>query len=233
MDKTVNTVIYRLKQRRNSVRVKQSETYYPTALRVLGVKVPDQREIVRWLRKEVKNWLPRDIIDLSIKLVETGIYECQQVAYELLGKSNKLVGGLTREDLTALATGLDNWASVDAYSIYLYGIKWRQGIISDNDVLDLAESDNRWERRVAIVSTVALNQKAHGGMGDADRTLMICEKVIDDRDDMVVKALSWALRELAKREDQPVRKFMEENDSRLAGRVCREVWNKLNTGKKN
>ena len=51
--------------------------------------------------------------------------------------------------------------------------------------------------------------------------------------DMVVKALSWALRELAKREDGPVREFMEENDERLAGRVRKEVWNKLNTGKKN
>jgi 3-methyladenine DNA glycosylase AlkD len=30
-------------------------------------------------------------------------------------------------------------------------------------------------------------------------TLEVCRALIDDRDDMVVKALSWALRELANR----------------------------------
>ncbi len=60
-------------------------------------------------------------------------------------------------------------------------------------------------------------------------------KVFGNRihDDMVVKALSWALRELSKREEEPIRKFMNKNDSRLAGRVRREVWNKLNIGRKN
>ena len=54
-----------------------------------------------------------------------------------------------------------------------------------------------------------------------------------DRDDMVVKALSWALRELAKRDPKPVVAFIEQFGERLAARVIREVQNKLNTGLKN
>jgi 3-methyladenine DNA glycosylase AlkD len=83
------------------------------------------------------------------------------------------------------------------------------------------------------VSTVALNNKARGGSGDTDRTLTICDMLVEDRDDMVVKALSWALRELSKRDPEAVRKFMEENKRRLAPRVTREVNNKLQTGLKN
>jgi 3-methyladenine DNA glycosylase AlkD len=83
------------------------------------------------------------------------------------------------------------------------------------------------------VSTVALNNKARGGSGDTDRTLMICDMLVEDRDDMVVKALSWALRELSKRDPEAVRKFMQENKRRLAPRVTREVNNKLQTGLKN
>ncbi|HUS10646.1 MAG TPA: DNA alkylation repair protein, partial [Pyrinomonadaceae bacterium] len=63
-----------------------------------------------------------------------------------------------------------------------------------------ARSKNRWLRRTALVSTVPLNNKARGGRGDSERTLMICEMLLDDRDDMVIKALSWALRELSKRD---------------------------------
>ena len=53
-----------------------------------------------------------------------------------------------------------------------------------------------------------------------------------DRDDMVVKAMSWALRELAKRDPLAVRRFAASHQD-LAPRVVREVTNKLKTGLKN
>ena len=56
---------------------------------------------------------------------------------------------------------------------------------------------------------------------------MICEKVVSDRDDMIVKALSWALRELSKSDKPAVEEFMEKYDSQLAGRVRREVFMKF------
>ena len=40
-----------------------------------------------------------------------------------------------------------------------------------------------------MVSTVALNER-HLGKGDANRTLAICELFVDDRADLLVKALS-------------------------------------------
>jgi len=84
-----------------------------------------------------------------------------------------------------------------------------------------------------VVSTVPLNNKARGGRGDAERTLLICRMLVNDRDDMVVKALSWALRELSKRDLDSAKKFLEENERALAPRVIREVRNKLHTGLKN
>ena len=54
-----------------------------------------------------------------------------------------------------------------------------------------------------------------------------------DRDDMVVKALSWALRELAKRDPKAAGEFLESHKEVLAPRVMREAQNKLSTGLKN
>src|SRR5436190_156762 len=82
-------------------------------------------------------------------------------------------------------------------------------------------------------ASAALNNNARGGSGDAKRTLGVCTLVVDDCDDMVVKALSWALRELGKRDAGAVRGFLSANDGRLAPRVVREVGNKLTTGLKN
>jgi 3-methyladenine DNA glycosylase AlkD len=60
----------------------------------------------------------------------------------------------------------------------------------------------------------------------------VCTGLLDDRDDMVVKAMSWALRELAKRNPRAVRTFLSEHGDRLAARVRREATNKLTTGRK-
>jgi len=84
-----------------------------------------------------------------------------------------------------------------------------------------------------VVSTVALNLKSRGGKGDTSRTIEICEQVVDDHHDMIQKALSWALRELSKRDREAVLDFMERNMNRLASRVVREVNHKLEFGTKN
>lgn len=140
---------------------------------------------------------------------------------------------LKLNDLEVLGQNMDNWATTDAFSVMLSGWAWRENQISDSDILNWLNSENRWWRRAAVVSTVPLNLRARGGKGDAKRTLMICEKIVTDRDDMIVKALSWALRELSKSDKPAVEDFMEKYDRQLAGRVMREVYTKLETGKKN
>ena len=62
---------------------------------------------------------------------------------------------------------------------------------------------------------------------------MVCEALVKDRDDMVVKGMSWALRDLLKRDRQAVERFLEEHEGELAALVKREVRNKLTTGVKN
>ncbi len=53
-----------------------------------------------------------------------------------------------------------------------------------------------------------------------------------DNEDMVVKALSWALRELVYFDRLAVTGFLRDYDPVLAGRVKREVGSKLSTGLK-
>jgi 3-methyladenine DNA glycosylase AlkD len=65
------------------------------------------------------------------------------------------------------------------------------------------------------------------------RTLAVCRRLVADEDDMVVKAMSWALRELIVHDPEAVWAFLTEHNDLLAARVKREVQNKLTTGLKN
>jgi 3-methyladenine DNA glycosylase AlkD len=154
------------------------------------------------------------------------------VAYELVHYHKAAFASLRAKHLKQLGRVLDSWYHVDTFAPYLSGPAWREGQIDDAVIHAWAKSKDRWWRRAALVSTIGLNNKARGGRGDTPRTLAVCELLIDDRDDMVVKAMSWALRELSKRDPKAIEQFTNKHRAKLAPRVLREVGNKLRTGLK-
>ena len=195
--------------------------------------VPQVRALRRRYSAQIKNWPPRTVVALALKLLAGPTFPYRMVAYELVHYHSEALASLTAADLQRLGRELTSWYDVDTFAPYLAGPAWRNGQISDAVVAQWARSKDLWWRRAALVSTVALNNKARGGTGDAARTLAVCARLVADREDMVVKGLSWALRELAKREPAAVGAFVAEHAAALAPRVKREVGNKLRTGVKN
>lgn len=229
----ISQIITELELVADPVRKEASKTMFPTSMKYLGVRTPDLRILLKEWWVEIKTWPPENLVQFAKQLVETRIFECNQVAFELLWMNKTALRLIKLNDLQELGKNMDNWATTDTFSVMLSGWAWRENQINDSDVLNWLKSENLWWRRAAVVSTVPLNLRARGGKGDAKRTLMICEKVVSDRDDMIVKALSWALRELSKSDNPAVEAFMKKNDGQLAGRVRREVYTKLETGRKN
>jgi len=182
--------------------------------------------------KQLKDTSATAVLSLAKQLVPLGVWE-RIFSYEIIVNHQPSLDALNQKDVTVLGRGIQSWGEVDTFACYIAGPAWRQGNISDRLIMSWAKSLDRWWRRAALVSTVPLNNRARGGQGDVNRTLKICRMLIGDRDDMVIKALSWALRELSKRYPEPVKAFLEKYDEQLAPRVKREVTNKLRTGLKN
>jgi len=229
----VKEILEALSDLGSAERREKSKTYFPTAQKVMGVTNPDIKSILKEIRTSYSPGTPREWVKLCKKLVATGVFECQVLAFEMIGRDRKLLDALEYRDLLSLGKNLDNWASVDHYTVGIFGVLWGRGVVKDVHIDKLLESDNFWDRRVAVVSTVALNLKSRGGKGDTPRTITVCERVVDDHHDMIQKALSWALRELSKRDREAVSSFMERYENRLANRVVREVNHKLDFGTKN
>jgi 3-methyladenine DNA glycosylase AlkD len=82
---------------------------------------------------------------------------------------------------------IDNWDLVDLGAWDVVG-----GWLVDRprDILyALARSPNMWERRTAILATMAFIRR-----GEVDDTLRIAEVLLDDDQDLIHKATGWALR---------------------------------------
>ena len=190
------------------------------------------RAVRRRYAKALTQESPATIVAVADALLTDAGWPERVVAAELLVVRPDAMCRVSEADVEKWGKDLADWGSVDLYGVTVAGVAWREHRVSDERIMRWVQSSNRWRRRLALVATVPLNSRARGGAGDTARTLKVCQALIDDRDDMVVKALSWALRELAKRDRESVSRFVAEEESRLAARVRREVKAKLETGRK-
>ena len=187
------------------------------------------RAVRRAYSRRLRDASAAQVLDLATALLDRHRW----VAYEILYHHAAALSGLRAEDVERLGRGMASWEDVDTFGRYISGPAWQRGLIGDDAVIRWTASADRWWRRAALVSTVVLNLRAAGGTGDTARTLEVCRRLVADRDDMVVKALSWALRALVVWDPDAVRGFLDEHRDQVAARVRREVSNKLDTGLKN
>lgn len=94
-------------------------------------------------------------------------------------------------------TYINNWDLVDLSAPNIVG----QFLLSrDRQILvQLAKSTSLWERRIAIIATMAFIAK-----GEYQNTFQISKILLTDRHDLIHKAVGWMLREVGKRCGQEI-----------------------------
>lgn len=200
----------------------------------LNLLKPPYTAAAREIRRDVSRQIAKEasaiVIQLALHLLDDKSDLLRAFTYELVSHHKLTSEQLALDDLQRLGRGLNSWVSVDCFATYLSGPMWAQGKLPDKTISTWARSPDRWRRRTALVSTVALSRR--GNSEDIRKVTRICALLTADRDDMVVKALSWALREVAKKHPEEARAFLTEHKHALAARVTRELNNKLRTGLK-
>lgn len=191
---------------------------------------PSVRKLRREISRQVTHHASGFLIEIAQLLLREDVGVLTFMAYELVSEHKPTFASLGVEELSKLGARMNSWASVDCFALYLSGPVWLHGRVPDQTIVGWAHSDDFWWRRAALVSTVALSRR--GLAQDVRKVVEICVLLATDREDMVVKALSWALRELAKKHPEQVKTFIAKHRTILAARVIREVENKLRTGRK-
>jgi len=88
--------------------------------------------------------------------------------------------------------GINNWDIVDASAMYIVGAYLAE---RNKAVLyTLSVSDSLWERRIAIISTFYFIRQQQ-----FDDALKIAEVLLNDKEDLIHKAVGWMLREMGNR----------------------------------
>ncbi len=213
-------------------RLKFALRTYPSSLEILGVVVPDVRIVLAEMKRETASFSTEEKIELANQLLKRNCFELNQLTLEWIGRDSRVMKIISKTEAENMMLGMDNWVLVDTYSSLILGPLWQRQVFVDADIQVFAKHPDLWMRRMAVASTVALNRKRKGFNGDSKRTLLICEMLVYDKEDMVVKAVSWALRSLIPWDRRGVESFLNAHHNVLHKRIIREVHNKLDTGYK-
>jgi 3-methyladenine DNA glycosylase AlkD len=109
---------------------------------------------------------------------------------------------------------VNNWDLVDSSASNILG-EWL--LARDRSLLDsLAGAQGMWERRVAVVATLAFIQQ-----GDLKWTYRLVRRLLNDPNDLIQKACGWMLREAYKKEAAPVLDFLDEHGKRMPRTMLR------------
>jgi 3-methyladenine DNA glycosylase AlkD len=120
---------------------------------------------------------------------------------------------------------INNWDLVDLSCHYILGDylldKPRQILYR------LAGSKNLWEKRIAIISTFAFIRNK-----EFIDTLKISEVLLNDKHDLIHKAVGWMLREVGKRNELQLIGFLDKHVKAMPRTMLRYAIEKLNEQKR-
>ena len=174
--------------------------------RFLGVMVPYSRAIAK-----ANKAMPLEEVQL---LLESPWHEARLCALLILVyrfKERKITEE-EREQIYSFyiknARRCNNWDLVDLSCRDIVG---EYLVDKDRSILyRLADSENLWEQRIAIVATWAFIRRL-----DFNDTLALAERLMAHKHDLMHKAVGWMLREVGKKDRETLTNFLEKNATQL------------------
>lgn len=196
---------------------KTGEGEYAEGDLFLGITVPQQREVA-------KSFAKTPLHELEM-LLHDKYHECRLTALVILTERAKKS---KREEEKRLIFELylrnthyiNNWDLVDVTANYVVG---RYLMDKDRSVLyRLAESSLLWEQRIAMIATLEFIRNH-----DFVDTLLIAEKLVYHKHDLMHKAVGWMLREAGKRDKSVLIGFLEQYAATMPRTMLRYAIEKL------
>jgi 3-methyladenine DNA glycosylase AlkD len=216
----------RLKEKENKEKAKILQRFFKTGKGeygegdiFLGIVVPEQRKIA----KEFKDLELKDLKEL----LDSKIHEKRLIALLILIEKYKISDDKNKifDFYMSNTQKINNWDLVDLSSPQIIG-----DFLLDKDrkiLHKLAISDNLWERRIGIISTLSFIRN-----NEYLDTLNIAKILLKDKHDLIQKAVGWMLREVGKKDEQELENFLKIHYKEMPRTMLRYAIERFNEDKR-
>jgi 3-methyladenine DNA glycosylase AlkD len=170
----------------------------------VGVTVP-------LLRKIVSRYSTLSLVEVE-RLLPAREHEVRSAALLILVAQYEKGDQALRKEILKMylrnTRYINNWDLVDCSCREIVGAHVLTG--SKTLLTKLAKSKSLWERRIAMVSTMALVWD-----GETEDALRVAEMLLDDRHDLIHKAIGWVLREVGDEDRATLLRFLKNHYERV------------------
>ncbi len=189
----------------------------------LGIKVPVQRNVAKkyfklslndiqeLLNSKIHEHRLVSLLILIHKYNQSSLENKKKIFYFYLDNSKKI----------------NNWNLVDISAPHVIGDYLLQNYNQKQVIYDLAQSNNLWEKRIAIISTFAFIRD-----NKFDDTLTISEILLGDSHDLIHKAVGWMLREVGKKDVLVLEDFLKKHYKNIPRTTLRYAIEKFEEEKR-
>ena len=170
----------------------------------LGVTMPDIRRIAKKFSQEIS-------LQELTELIRNPIHEVRLCALIILvNKYKKENSDKIYQYYMDHLTAINNWDLVDSSAPYIVGDYLYKHPEKSKILIDFTHSENLWVRRISIVSTFTFIKN-----NEFNTTLEIAKLLLNDNHDLIHKALGWMLREIYKRDERIIKRFLRQNYAQI------------------
>lgn len=203
---TVRTIQARLRELANEKNAEIARRFFKTGPgeygegdRFLGIRVPVLRKLVKEFQTIT--------VEQAALLLKSPIHEARLLALFILIHIYRGGRETVKKQIYTVYlknTGfINNWDLVDASAEHIVGnFLLNRG---KGPLFKLAGSNDLWERRISIIATFCFIR-----CGQFAETLKIAKILLNDREDLIHKAVGWMLREVGKRDLSAEEAFLKE-----------------------
>jgi 3-methyladenine DNA glycosylase AlkD len=118
---------------------------------------------------------------------------------------------------------INNWDLVDVTVPKVVGVYWLARTKGRDEFFDTwSSSDNLWQRRIAVLATFPFIAQ-----NDFKLILKLAKKLLNDEHDLMHKAVGWMLREMGKRDIEPLYKFLDKHTLSMPRTMLRYAIERL------
>ena len=182
----------------------------------LGITVPIQRMIA-------KEYINLNFKEIE-KLLNSKFHEYRLTALIILVLKFKKAEDRERKQIFDLylknTKNINNWDLVDLTAPNIVGTF----LLNKNQkiIYQLSKSKNLWERRIAMLSTFTFIREKRFAPA-----LKVGEILIEDKNDLIQKAVGWMLRELGKRDLATEENFLKKHIKQMGRTALRYAIEKF------
>lgn len=194
--------------------------YLKSDLQFLGVRKPDIRSVVADVLKQDPDLDRHALVALVEALWATPVFEHRMASVILLDRRSDLLEAADIDLVERLLRESRTWAFVDELAVKVVG-----ALVERNP--ELGSTLDRWATDVDFwirrSSMLTLLRPLRRGEGDFDRFGRYADRLLEEKEFFIRKAIGWVLRETSKKRPDLVFAWIKPRARRASGVTMREA----------